>query len=184
MTRALALGGGGPVRIAWEPEVAAGLAEAGVEIAEADRIIGASAGAFIGAQLAGGRSPAPLAQAQIALGEREAQAKAEGRPGAGGGFTPDLQPLLALMMRPMAEGETPEQRRMEFGKLALNTRTMPEQEFMAAFGSLSEGEHPWPRRFACTAVNALSGGFVVCTSRPRPSSARWCSTACSSGTAS
>ena len=38
MTRALVLGGGGPVGIAWETGLIAGLAEGGVDLAEADFI--------------------------------------------------------------------------------------------------------------------------------------------------
>ncbi|MFQ5382705.1 MAG: patatin-like phospholipase family protein, partial [Dehalococcoidia bacterium] len=34
--RALVLGGGGPVGIAWEAGLVAGLSEAGVEVADAD----------------------------------------------------------------------------------------------------------------------------------------------------
>ena len=54
--RALVLGGGGPVGIAWEAGVAAGLEAEGVSLGLADRTIGTSAGSFVGAQLASGRS--------------------------------------------------------------------------------------------------------------------------------
>ena len=40
MSRALVLGGGGPVGIAWEAGLLAGLAESGVNLAEADFIVG------------------------------------------------------------------------------------------------------------------------------------------------
>ncbi|MBV9905299.1 MAG: patatin-like phospholipase family protein, partial [Alphaproteobacteria bacterium] len=56
-SRALILGGGGPVGIAWEIGLAAGLEEGGVKLAQADRIVGTSAGSFVGAALAGGRTP-------------------------------------------------------------------------------------------------------------------------------
>lgn len=51
-TRALVLGGGGITGIAWETGLIAGLAEAGVDLTAADRIIGTSAGSIVGAQLA------------------------------------------------------------------------------------------------------------------------------------
>ena len=57
-TRAVVLGGGGPVGIAWETGLLAGFAEGGIDLAQADFILGTSAGSFVGAQLAMGRSPA------------------------------------------------------------------------------------------------------------------------------
>jgi len=60
-TRALVLGGGGPVGIAWEAGMIAGLAEAGIDLAAADFILGTSAGSVVGAQLAMGRTAASLA---------------------------------------------------------------------------------------------------------------------------
>src|SRR5271154_1068147 len=59
-TRALVLGGGGPVGIAWESGVLAGMAECGVDLAQADLICGTSAGSFVGAQLALGHTAASL----------------------------------------------------------------------------------------------------------------------------
>ena len=48
------LGGGGITGIAWESGVLAGLIESGVGLELADRIIGTSAGSFVGAVLANG----------------------------------------------------------------------------------------------------------------------------------
>ncbi|MBI2705507.1 MAG: hypothetical protein HYX32_09490 [Actinobacteria bacterium] len=53
-TRALVLGGGGPVGVGWEVGLAAGLGAAGVDLADADKVIGTSAGSITGAKLAGG----------------------------------------------------------------------------------------------------------------------------------
>ena len=44
MTKALVLGGGGPVGIAWETGLIAGLADKGVAVQHADWILGTSAG--------------------------------------------------------------------------------------------------------------------------------------------
>jgi NTE family protein len=52
--RALVLGGGGITGIAWETGLLAGLAEAGVDLTDADRIVGTSAGSIVGAQLSAG----------------------------------------------------------------------------------------------------------------------------------
>ena len=51
MTRALVLGGGGPVGIAWESGLIAGFAEKGVDLSSAEYIIGTSAGSVVGSQL-------------------------------------------------------------------------------------------------------------------------------------
>lgn len=71
-TRALVLGGGGPLGIAWETGLLAGLAAGGVDLSRADFILGTSAGAFVGAQMAMGRSPAKLVETLTALGKPSA----------------------------------------------------------------------------------------------------------------
>ncbi len=78
--RALVLGGGGPVGIAWETGVAAGLAAEGVKLADADFILGTSAGSFVGAQLSGGRDPKALAAQQIELGRNPPPVRPARRP--------------------------------------------------------------------------------------------------------
>jgi NTE family protein len=57
MTRALVLGGGGPVGVAWESGLAVGLAQAGVVTGDADLIVGTSAG--IDRRLAAGARDGP-----------------------------------------------------------------------------------------------------------------------------
>ena len=54
LRRALVLGGGGITGIAWETGLLAGLAESGVDLTGADRIIGTSAGSVVGVQVACG----------------------------------------------------------------------------------------------------------------------------------
>ena len=51
-SRALVLGGGGPVGRAWEIGLTHGFAGQGIDLGTADLIIGTSAGAVVGAQLA------------------------------------------------------------------------------------------------------------------------------------
>jgi hypothetical protein len=51
-SRALVLGAGGPVGRAWEAGLVAGLIQQGIDLGDASLIIGTSAGAIIGAQLA------------------------------------------------------------------------------------------------------------------------------------
>jgi NTE family protein len=58
--RALVLHGGGSAGNAWEIGVIAGLCEAGVDVTEADVIIGTSAGATAAAQITSGTQPSEL----------------------------------------------------------------------------------------------------------------------------
>src|SRR5215472_4498178 len=51
-SRALVLGGGGPVGRAWELGLMDGFARQGIDLGIADLIIGTSAGAVVGARLA------------------------------------------------------------------------------------------------------------------------------------
>ena len=157
--RALVLGGGGPVGIAWEAGLAAGLEAGGIDLGLADLVIGTSAGSYVGAQLASGRSARSLYEAQIALGEKDAAERAAGKPASAERMPkPDLGPLIALFMTPLADGETAEDRRREMGALALRTETIGEEEFIEGFGRTLSGM-AWPDSFACTAVDAVSGEF-------------------------
>lgn len=149
--KALILGGGGPVGIAWELGLAAGLAERGVRLADANRIVGTSAGSFVGAALATGRPPESLVRAQMeqATRDRGTQDRA----------APDLGPLMRLMARRPANGEMPRALLAEIGAFALGAATMAEEQFIASFGSIAADA--WPHGFACTAIDAGDGSFVV-----------------------
>jgi len=157
--RALVLGGGGPVGIAWEAGLAAGLHEGGVDVTRADFILGTSAGSFVGAQLAGRRDPASLARAQIEMGRAQAEeARDPNRPKP---RPPDLAPLLSFFAEMPVEGETSVEVLKRIGAFALAAPTISEVDFLKTFGSLAQGPRAWPERFACTAVDAESGAFKV-----------------------
>ena len=57
MTKALVLGGGGIVGVAWETGILAGLMGGRVDVRDADIIVGTSAGSIVGTQIARGRDP-------------------------------------------------------------------------------------------------------------------------------
>ena len=158
--KALVLGGGGPVGIAWEAGLLAGFAEAGVDLSSADFIVGTSAGSFVGAQIALGKAPGALA-APIIAESAPAPRPSSGQPA---GPPPDLTTLITKMGE-AASGKRPANEvRAEIGKWALEARTMSEENFIAGFGrSFAElPDDAWPTRdYACTAVDALSGEFVV-----------------------
>lgn len=156
--RALVLGGGGPVGIAWEVGLAAGLAEEGIDIAGADLIIGTSAGSSVGAQLAlGRRATDMLARLRAQLAAPATASVPRQEPAA----PPDLAPLMSFMLRAAtAEGST-EELRVEIGAFALQAQTVPEESFIAGFGT-TLGEADWPTRaFTCTAVDTADGKLVT-----------------------
>jgi NTE family protein len=147
-TRALVLGGGGPVGIAWESGVLAGLAECGVDLSQADFIYGTSAGSFVGARLALGNTPASVAALYL---NEEPQASSAPQP--------NLTKLVVKMMRGAFGNRPPETVRAELGAWALQAKTIGEEKFLELFASV---DAPWPERnFACTAVDTADGKFVL-----------------------
>jgi NTE family protein len=147
MTRALVLGGGGPVGIAWESGLAVGLAEAGIAWRDADLIIGTSAGSAVGARLAAGldlstgggpaRGPLPVAA----------------------GAAVNMEELMAAWAGAGAGPQTPEERRIGLGRIALAADTVPEDTFIGVFAEVHD--HEWPESFRCTAVDVLTGALQV-----------------------
>ena len=72
MTRtALVLGGGGITGIAWELGILAGLARAGVDLTDAELLIGTSAGSVVGAQVASGLPVEELYAEQLTPADAE-----------------------------------------------------------------------------------------------------------------
>jgi NTE family protein len=161
MSRALVLGGGGPVGIAWESGLIAGLASAGVNLAEADLTIGTSAGSAVGAQLAMGRSPQQMYAAVAADAGTTRPGPTRANVGSGGA-PPNLQPLMDLMDRASSGESNPEEVRKEIGAFALGAKTMSEEDFIATFGRMLASSDGWPERgYMCTAVDAADGRFVT-----------------------
>jgi NTE family protein len=162
MTRALVLGGGGPVGIAWESGLVAGLAQAGVDLGQADFTMGTSAGSFVGARLALGADPRTLADPILA----DQIPGDERRPTGGSGQPADLSKLMQLMGEAQGGLRNPAEVRAEIGAFALAAQTVDEDVFIASFGksfsTLPVGA--WPDRgFACTAVDAETGAFQLWT---------------------
>ena len=62
MSLALVLGGGGITGAAWEAGLLKGLSDAGIDLTVADLIVGTSAGAMVGAVVAGGQLDALYAR--------------------------------------------------------------------------------------------------------------------------
>lgn len=146
--RALVLGGGGVAGIGWEWGVLAGLAASGVDLARADLVVGTSAGAVVGAQVAAGLDVEQRYQAQLA--------PADGEVAAALGAGVKLRFALA-MVGPRA----PQRFRARLGRLALRARTVPEAERIEVISSRMP-VRTWPdRRLLLTAVDAVTGELRV-----------------------
>jgi NTE family protein len=180
MSKALVLGGGGPVGIAWEAGLLAGLAESGVELAQADYIVGTSAGSVVGALVALGRAPADIAGPIIAEADRPReipQQVAQERQGA-----PNMMVLMQKMAEVAAGERDPQEVRREIGEFALAAQTVDEESFLAGFGRqlAQAGEGVWPGHgYACTAVDTETGEFVIWDAASKVSLSRAVASSCS-----
>lgn len=160
--RALVLGGGGPVGIAWESGLISGLARAGVDLAQADFILGTSAGSFVGARLALGADAATLVDPILNEPPPAPRAEAAAKPAP----PADLSVLMKLMAEAGEGIRDPQAVRVEIGDFAKAARTPDETAYIASFGRsfASLAEDAWPARgYACTAVDVDTGEFVLWT---------------------
>jgi NTE family protein len=146
--RALVLGGGGVTGVAWELGVLAGLADAGVDLAGADLVIGTSAGSVVAAQLTAGIELEKLYAAQLADAGDEIAARISA--------TTMLKWALAFIGRRDAQ-----RGRARLGRMALAARTVPEAQRRAVIEARLP-VHEWPqRRLLITSVDAESGEFTI-----------------------
>jgi NTE family protein len=157
--RALVLGGGGPVGIAWEAGVLVGLAEAGVDPSGADAIVGTSAGSVVGALLGLGRTPAEIAEEW----GRPLPASPRRSDGAARAPAPDLAVLIGKIQEAIKRIRPGPELAAELGAFALAASTIDEAAFFDEFGPLARAARgaAWPARFSCTAFEAASGHFTV-----------------------
>ncbi|MEU8781215.1 patatin-like phospholipase family protein [Streptomyces sp. NPDC048637] len=142
---ALVLGGGGLTGIGWEIGMLAGLAEAGVDLTDADVVIGTSAGSIVGAHLTSRQLPLEdMYERQLAVPEDRSAARMG--PAALARFA-----AIALRSRDTVSFG------VRMGKLALAARTRPEAEQRTVIAR-TLGLTDWPaRRLVITAVNAATG---------------------------
>jgi NTE family protein len=147
-SRALVLGGGGPVGVGWEIGILSGLAAAGVDLADADLVVGTSAGSVVGAQVAAGCDLEEMYAAQLAAPSSEIPARL------------GLPALLRWGWLVVRYGDSP-RARARIGALALAARTVPEAQRRAVIESRMPVREWPPRRLLITAVDAGSGELVV-----------------------
>jgi len=125
-----------------------------------------------------------MAGAILAEAERVSAAVAAGsRPsGGGGGGAPNLGVLFQKMAEARSGERDPQEVRREIGQFALEAKTMDEETFIKSFGrQLSEtSADAWPSRgYACTAVDAETGAFVVWNADSKVGLARAVASSCS-----
>ena len=149
MSRALILGGGGPVGLAWEAGLLAGLGRGGTDVANADKVLGTSAGAVVGCLLVSG---ADLSQVLSLVA---------GPPGAQNPqpATDPMEELIAVMAQSALHPQDAAELRAQLGSQAVAAYTMSEVSWLERFQAFADA--PWPPGFACTAVDTADGTFQV-----------------------
>lgn len=142
--RALVLGGGGVTGIAWETGLLAGLLDAGIDLTDADVVIGTSAGSVVGAQVLSGLPLDELYTIQL----RDATGEIAARMG--------VATLARFVMAAAWPGD-PRAGRARLGRAALRARTVPEAKRREVIANRLP-VHEWPERtLLVTAVDAESG---------------------------
>jgi NTE family protein len=148
--RVLVLGPGGRVGTAWMAGLLFGLQQAELDMGHADRIIGTSAGAIVGAALAVGRD----------LG-RFAQPGVSGNP-ARHTPRPDPARMHEVLTILATTGLEPGEARRRAGKLALADRDPGAEQAQISGRHALIGTDAWPDRcLMIVAVDAASGEPVV-----------------------
>ncbi|QMU70084.1 patatin-like phospholipase family protein [Streptacidiphilus sp. P02-A3a] len=147
--RALVLGSGGPVGTAWMAGLACGLRRGGVDLGEADLIVGTSAGAIVAAVLATGQDPGRLAAPAGGPDARD-------RPRADRATAGRVFAVLG------ERGLEPGEARRRVGRIAFEGADPRAERAVIAARAALIGTDAWPRRrLLITAVDAGTGEPVV-----------------------
>ena len=147
-TRALVLGGGGVAGVAWELGILLGLRDKGVDVRNAEIIIGTSAGSVVGAQLASGADLESLFAAQLTPPEQSKERNVA--------FDPS-QMVEAFSKAIAGAGPDIKAIRARIGAYALSAPTIPEAERRAIIESRLPAR-TWPQqRLLIVAVDTETG---------------------------
>ncbi|WP_328308936.1 patatin-like phospholipase family protein [Actinomycetospora sp. NBC_00405] len=151
--RALVLGGGGLAGIAWEVGVLVGLAEGGVDLSLADRVVGTSAGSVVGTLLTTGVDLAAVHEEHLA-----GASESSGPPA-----TLDMEALGAQLAAAMDGARDAGVMRARLGAWALAADTPPESGRRAIIDARLPVKE-WPRTdLRISAVDAETGELAVFT---------------------
>ncbi len=146
--RALVLGGGGLAGIAWLTGMVHGLAGSGVDLTDADFVIGTSAGATVAAQLTSDVPIATWFERQVDPALQNDELPPAGLP---------VGELFEILLRLVEEFPDAAERRRQVGAMALATETVSEAARLAAVAGRLPGL-TWPARpVVVTAVDAATG---------------------------
>ena len=148
MKRALVLGGGGVVGVAWESGLVHGLAEGGVDLRRADLIVGTSAGSAVGTRIAAGHPPEELSQPPRST---ESDGEPADMPRNEDG--PDADRLIRIFGAWSRSQDMNAARCAEIGALALDARTPPQEAFVRMIAGMIR-ETQWPDRLTVTIATA------------------------------
>jgi NTE family protein len=153
-TRALVLGGGGLAGIAWEVGVLVGLAEGGVDLGLADRVVGTSAGSVVGTLLTTGVDLAEVHRQHL---------DGEGSGTSGPPANLDMEALGAELAAAMDGARNAGDMRARLGAWALSVETAPEAERRAIIDARLPVKE-WPATdLRISAVEAETGELAVFT---------------------
>jgi NTE family protein len=155
MSRAVVLGGGGPVGIGWEAGLILGLADGGVELSRADLVVGTSAGSVVGAHLRLGTDLADYAK-----GRTEAAARGDSDVPSSADIPPGQILAFIDVVTEAFKAEAHEPGRAVIGRYALDAPTIVTPHRQLSFFAELAGR-AWPDGFVCTSVEATTGRFVV-----------------------
>src|SRR5215213_1344236 len=159
--RALVLAGAGAAGHAWELGLIAGLSDAGVDVTDADLIIGTSAGSTVAAQITSGTRPAELFAAILAeVPQPPAGAAGSGRGRAGFSGPEYLEWSNGIIAA--AEDAADMRRRMGAAALAMDASNGSAQMRWREIVAARLPSRHWPgQRVLITAVDARTGEPVV-----------------------
>ncbi len=148
-TRALVLGGGGLAGIAWELGLLHALAEAGVDLAAADLVVGTSAGSVVGVLLRAGGDLGSLYAAQLEAAPAERSVAF------------DATAMLTSIGQAIEGATGPQDARARVGAWAAQASGVPEDERLQIIASrLASTE--WPEgRLVVTAVDVENGELLA-----------------------
>jgi NTE family protein len=149
--RALVLGGGGVVGIAWETGLLVGLRDGGIDVTDADLIVGTSAGSTVGSQVAAGRDLDELLATQLGPSDGRMERLAADI---------DVAAALEFWGWLAAQTEFGMAELREIGQRSLAART-PSVEARLEMVEARLGLREWPdRALRLTAIDCETGEFV------------------------
>lgn len=149
-SRGLVLGGGGVAGISWMVGLLAGFAESGIDLADADRVVGTSAGSVVGALLCTGVPPEQMYAAQVDPVRQSSEIFA----------SVDLDEMATTFGAALAGATDEAEMRRAIGAMALATQTVPESARHDVVASRLPVQ-TWPARLRIPVVDALTGALVV-----------------------